>query len=118
VAQTRCVNTAAMRWVMQATKAPAQRQRVNRTIAAMHVRATTFARHAMVGRQSNQFKMPRPDAYAARSREHDQPGNRWLAVIRNPGKGAPKMAARAPSPPGTLSAQAVPRPCCTRRKAL
>jgi len=52
-----------MRWTMQATKAPAHRQRVNRSIAALQVIATTFVMNAMVGRRSRQLKMPRPDAY-------------------------------------------------------
>jgi len=59
------VNTAAMRWTMLATKAPAHRQRVNRPIAALQVIATTFVMNAMVGRRSRQLKMPRPDAYTS-----------------------------------------------------
>ena len=52
-----------MRWPMQATRAPTRSQRASRVIAALPVIATTFVMHAMVGRQSRQLKMPRPDAY-------------------------------------------------------
>ena len=53
-----------MRWLMQVTSAPTRSQRASRVIAALPVIATTFVMHAMVGRQSRQLKMPRPDAYA------------------------------------------------------
>ena len=62
-AQTRRVNNAAVRWPMQATKAPAGSQRASSVIAALPVIATTFAMHAMVGCRSRQLKMQRPDAY-------------------------------------------------------
>jgi len=57
------VNNAAMRWPMQATKAPARSQRASSVIAALPVIAATFVMHAMLGRRSRQLKMPRPDAY-------------------------------------------------------
>jgi hypothetical protein len=61
---------------MQATKAPAHRERVNRTIAALHFIATTFVMYAMVGRRTRQFKMPRPDAYGADACQLWQRGNK------------------------------------------
>ena len=48
---------------MQATTAQAHSQRASRVIAALHFVTTTFAMHAMVGRQSRHLKMPRRDAY-------------------------------------------------------
>ena len=60
------MTNAALRWPMQATRTTTHSQRASRVIAALPVIATTFVMHAMVGRRSRQFKMPRPDAYAAR----------------------------------------------------
>ena len=53
-----------MRWLMQATKAPARRQRTSRVIAAPQLIATTFVMHAMVERYARQLKMPSLDAYS------------------------------------------------------
>ena len=72
------MNTAAMRWPMQATKAPAHRQRVNRPLAILQVIATTFVMNAMVGRQSRQLKMPRPDAYDELAKKHVKDALRQL----------------------------------------
>ena len=59
----RRVNNAAMRWAMQATRAPTRSQRASRVIAALPAIASTFVMHAMLGPQSRQLKMPLPDAY-------------------------------------------------------
>jgi len=55
--------TASSRWPMQATRATPSNHRASGAIAVSLVIATTFVMHAMVGRQSRQVKMPRPDAY-------------------------------------------------------
>ena len=48
---------------VQAANVATRSQRVNRIVATLQIIATTFVMHAMVGRRSRQFKMPRPDAY-------------------------------------------------------
>ena len=49
---------------MRKTRAPTQSQRAIGHIAALQSIATMFVMHAMVGRSTLQFKMPRLDAYA------------------------------------------------------
>ena len=62
-AQTRRVNSAALRWPMQPTRAQTHSHRASRVIAALLLLiATTFVMHPMLGRPSRQLKMPRPDA--------------------------------------------------------
>ena len=48
---------------MRKTRAPTQSQRAIGHIAALQSIATMFVMHAMVGRSTLQFKMPRLDAY-------------------------------------------------------
>lgn len=48
---------------MRKTRAPTQSQRAIGHIAALQFIATMFVMHAMVGRSTLQFKMPRLDAY-------------------------------------------------------
>lgn len=50
---------------MRKTRAPTQSQRAIGHIAALQSIATMFVMHAMVGRSTLQFKMPRLDAYLA-----------------------------------------------------
>ena len=50
---------------MRKTRAPTQSQRAIGHIAALQSIATMFVMHAMVGRSTLQFKMPRLDAYTA-----------------------------------------------------
>ena len=50
---------------MRKTRAPTQSQRAIGHIAALQSIATMFVMHAMVGRSTLQFKMPRLDAYPA-----------------------------------------------------
>ena len=50
---------------MRKTRAPTQSQRAIGHIAALQSIATMFVMHAMVGRSTLQFKMPRLDAYGA-----------------------------------------------------
>ena len=50
---------------MRKTRAPTQSQRAIGHIAALQSIATMFVMHAMVGRSTLQFKMPRLDAYCA-----------------------------------------------------
>ena len=50
---------------MRKTRAPTQSQRAIGHIAALQSIATMFVMHAMVGRSTLQFKMPRLDAYEA-----------------------------------------------------
>ena len=56
---------------MRKTRAPTQSQRAIGHIAALQSIATMFVMHAMVGRSTLQFKMPRLDAYCLPS----QPAN-------------------------------------------
>ena len=49
---------------MRKTRAPTQSQRAIGHIAALQSIATMFVMHAMVGRSTLQFKMPRLDAYS------------------------------------------------------
>ena len=51
---------------MRKTRAPTQSQRAIGHIAALQSIATMFVMHAMVGRSTLQFKMPRLDAYVER----------------------------------------------------
>ena len=53
---------------MRKTRAPTQSQRAIGHIAALQSIATMFVMHAMVGRSTLQFKMPRLDAYVAGAR--------------------------------------------------
>ena len=53
---------------MRKTRAPTQSQRAIGHIAALQSIATMFVMHAMVGRSTLQFKMPRLDAYASVNR--------------------------------------------------
>lgn len=57
---------------MRKTRAPTQSQRAIGHIAALQSIATMFVMHAMVGRSTLQFKMPRLDAYAERRSPHRQ----------------------------------------------
>ena len=52
---------------MRKTRAPTQSQRAIGHIAALQSIATMFVMHAMVGRSTLQFKMPRLDAYTKRA---------------------------------------------------
>ena len=52
---------------MRKTRAPTQSQRAIGHIAALQSIATMFVMHAMVGRSTLQFKMPRLDAYSESS---------------------------------------------------
>ena len=52
---------------MRKTRAPTQSQRAIGHIAALQSIATMFVMHAMVGRSTLQFKMPRLDAYGKQS---------------------------------------------------
>ena len=53
---------------MRKTRAPTQSQRAIGHIAALQSIATMFVMHAMVGRSTLQFKMPRLDAYFQHAR--------------------------------------------------
>ena len=53
---------------MRKTRAPTQSQRAIGHIAALQSIATMFVMHAMVGRSTLQFKMPRLDAYSSTTR--------------------------------------------------
>ena len=57
---------------MRKTRAPTQSQRAIGHIAALQSIATMFVMHAMVGRSTLQFKMPRLDAYDQRDRDLKQ----------------------------------------------
>ena len=66
---------------MRKTRAPTQSQRAIGHIAALQSIATMFVMHAMVGRSTLQFKMPRLDAYTASTRSS--------SIVRGaPGRGA------------------------------
>ena len=67
-AQTRRTNNPAMVRPMRKTRAPTQSQRAIGHIAALQSIATMFVMHAMVGRSTLQFKMPRLDAYGCQGR--------------------------------------------------
>lgn len=71
-AQTRRTNNPAVVRPMRKTRAATQSQRAIGHIAALQFIATMFVMHAMVGRSTLQFKMPRLDAYAVCTMLHDQ----------------------------------------------
>ena len=56
---------------MRKTRAPTQSQRAIGHIAALQSIATMFVMHAMVGRSTLQFKMPRLDAYGKVTGRYD-----------------------------------------------
>ena len=68
---------------MRKTRAPTQSQRAIGHIAALQSIATMFVMHAMVGRSTLQFKMPRLDAYTSLvSSEREVTAKMWADVGR------------------------------------
>ena len=61
----RRVDKATARLSIEAMATPTLRQRAANAIAAAQTASTMFAMDAMLGRHTDQLKMPRPDAYGA-----------------------------------------------------